>query len=629
MHRLLVIEDNPADVEVIRVLLEDAGFKNELFSAGSLVEGFQLLQEKKIDIVLLDLTLRDSFGFSTLKNYIAEAPKTPVIVLTGNANVALGDQAVKAGAQDYLVKGEFDSKRLVDSVRYALQRFRQQSALQDKVSKLSNTETRFRKVQEMAQIGDWDMDIVTNSMTWSDETFRILGLTPFAIQPLLSDYLDRVHPEDRTTVEDFIDQTIKMGGGAAQMEHRLLLDNQVQKYIVLHARLNYEESANKILLLGNIQDVSHYKKQKEQSDQAGLKSLKVKESYLQELGFNLRLPLHTVIQHIHSLEKGKMSPIQKEIIHSIRVSIEELSLRINDFVVLAYEQNSQGSGTEQEILLTYMLQRTEDVLKFHTQNAGIKLKFKKQSDLPDVIRLDFPKFSQLLYNLLAAAIQYTSINSELNIQFNIKKSSEYKGIMQFIIEYQGISIWDPPVLDIDPPFERRNDFFLIAAERLIGPLNAQWTFLKKGPNLHHIELLMPVGIIIGHQKLSISIDRPVRILLVEDHSLYQMVIKNMLNHISDLITVVVAHNGKQALNSAGHRSFDLIIIDLHMPDMDGLEVGKELKKISPVPIVAMSAHPSRQEELECKNTGFQNYLPKPLNIESLGKVIFEAIQKDV
>lgn len=627
MHHLLVIEDNPADVEVIRVLLEDAGFKNELYSTGSLSEGFQFLQDKKIDIVLLDLNLRDSIGFSTLKNYITEAPKTPVIVLTGNTNVALGDQAVKAGAQDYLVKGEFDSKRLVDSIRYALQRFRQQSALQDKVTKLSDTETRFRKVQEMAQIGDWDMDIVTNSMNWSDETFRILGHTPFSIQPLLSDYLDKVHPEDRTAIEDFIDHTIKIGGKTAQIEHRLLLDNQILKHIVLQAKLNYEENANKILLIGNIQDVSHYKKQEEQSA-SSIEGLKVKEGYLQEMGFSLRLPLHTIIQHILLLDKSRLSPPQKEIIHSIRVSLEDLSLRVNDLTALAFEQQNTLNNIEQDVLLSYLLQRLEDVLRFHTQNSGVKLKIKKQSDLPDAIRIDFPKFTQLMYNLLAAVIQYISINSEMSIYFGIKNNSDYRGNFQITIEYHGISIWDAPILEAEPTFERKHDFFISAAERLIAPLNAHWTFLKKGPDLHHIELNIPIGII-GKHKLPVTIGRPVRILLVEDHTLYQMVIKNMLTNLSDLITVLLASNGKQALTSATHRSYDMVITDLHLPDMDGIQLGLELKKINPTPIVGISSHPSRQEELLCQNAGFIGYLPKPLNIDSLGKIILEAIQKDI
>jgi len=106
---ILIIEDNPGDVDLIKLYSKEASVKEEVIHAPTFFDGTDAINNYDISLVLLDLSLPDSSGFKTLSNFLERKPKAPVIVLTGTNNEIVGNQSIKAGAQDYLVKGQFDA----------------------------------------------------------------------------------------------------------------------------------------------------------------------------------------------------------------------------------------------------------------------------------------------------------------------------------------------------------------------------------------------------------------------------------------------------------------------------------------------------------------------------------------
>jgi DNA-binding response OmpR family regulator len=202
-QRILVIEDNPADAAIIQIYLEEAAFGHVIFKADSLRQGFQILRDHEIDLVLLDLSLTDSIGFSTLEKYLAEFPNIPVIVMTGLNNDIVGVQCARAGAQDFLVKGEFDSRGLVKSIRHSMQRFQTQVKLRESAIQLATQQKRIQEAQELARFANWEMNMVSNAMKWGDEMYRIFSVPSHALPLSLSDYLSYVYFDDKDKVEAF------------------------------------------------------------------------------------------------------------------------------------------------------------------------------------------------------------------------------------------------------------------------------------------------------------------------------------------------------------------------------------------------------------------------------------------
>lgn len=123
--RILLVEDNPGDARLIRETLRDAGsLAFELEHADRLGAALPRLAARDVDVVLLDLSLPDAHGLETVTRALAAAPGVPIVVLTGLDDERVAIQAVQAGAQDYLVKGQVEPGVLSRALRYALERKR-------------------------------------------------------------------------------------------------------------------------------------------------------------------------------------------------------------------------------------------------------------------------------------------------------------------------------------------------------------------------------------------------------------------------------------------------------------------------------------------------------------------------
>src|SRR4030042_5741076 len=121
--RALLIEDDLDDVLLLKASLAKAKkIQIKLAHAESLSSGLILLAEQEYDVILLDLNLPDSRGLETLTTIIRESPKIPIVVVSSLADGATSIEAVKLGAQDYLVKGDFSTSMLIRVLHYAIER---------------------------------------------------------------------------------------------------------------------------------------------------------------------------------------------------------------------------------------------------------------------------------------------------------------------------------------------------------------------------------------------------------------------------------------------------------------------------------------------------------------------------
>jgi signal transduction histidine kinase len=120
--RVLLIEDNPGDADLVRLRLLEGGMPVDVSCVNRLADGLALLAQKPPSVVLLDLNLPDSHGAETFRRVLESAPDVPVVILSGQEDEKLAIKAVHQGVQDYLVKGDLTGKHLERSMRYAMER---------------------------------------------------------------------------------------------------------------------------------------------------------------------------------------------------------------------------------------------------------------------------------------------------------------------------------------------------------------------------------------------------------------------------------------------------------------------------------------------------------------------------
>ena len=128
--RILVVEDNRADAVLLQeMLMRDAQGQFDLSWTSSLRETLERIEQERFDAILLDLSLPDSHGLDTITRLCTAVPAMPILVITGLTDEQIASEAVRCGAEDYLVKGQTDARSIVRAIRYAIDRKQVEDAL--------------------------------------------------------------------------------------------------------------------------------------------------------------------------------------------------------------------------------------------------------------------------------------------------------------------------------------------------------------------------------------------------------------------------------------------------------------------------------------------------------------------
>src|ERR1700680_4184416 len=236
--RILSIEDDPNDTQLIRDLLEAEGIACEILRVDTLPALVDSVEQGRIDLILADYTLPSFDGISALKFAMKACPDVPFIFVSGTLGEEVAIEALKIGATDYILKTRLS--RLVPSVLRALREATQRGERKRDEEALRQSEAYLAEAQRLSKTGSFGWRPSTGELLWSEETFRIFQYDR-STKPTAELVLQRVHPDDAALVKETIERA-SQNGKDFDFEHRLLMPDGSIKYVHVVAHAERDES---------------------------------------------------------------------------------------------------------------------------------------------------------------------------------------------------------------------------------------------------------------------------------------------------------------------------------------------------------------------------------------------------
>lgn len=678
MYVLLLIEDSPADAAYIRHLLNESKMPFKLFEAATLAQGVELANDHPIDLVLLDLSIGDSTGLRTLTNWRERVPQLPVIVLTGNDNKRSGQRAVSEGAQDYLVKHRLESRRLSESIDYALTRFHNEAELRKINESLSKDTEALASNQRLAGLGAWELDLVSNVMQWRPETFERFGLKPGSLLPTRSDFIRLAHSEDQPRLQQFFNEAVN-SGEAVEVSYRVLVNHRQLRHILAKAQLKFDEQSNRILLMGTVQEIADpgglgaaapggtyagraYAGQPATGPAATAAAGAVPgaaqtgaqtaaqaapptaastdtaaaplpspgapttaEAVLNELAPLIHPPVDAMIRRLDGLRHTQLSSLQQQLVDELSDSLNDITSGVYPLLAFARifhpsDPARQRSGFD----LSRLLDSLRRMVLFRANRKRVPFSIQTAADLPGMLLAEVGTIFQYVCSQCERALVNRQGDQPIELTVSLS-GAEAEAQLVFVLEYEGL----PPaaagaepiamgsVLSLvsghcpQPAYSQLLDHVCSELEQRLQA-RVQLQTLRRGRLQLRIELPVQVLPPIAQMPAETWGGRALRVLLVEDHPVQQMAIRRLLNKELPMAELAFAASAEQAQLLAAGTDFDLALVDLELPDLPGWELISSLRQQRPLPVIAMTAKVTYDEEARALTAGARAYLQKPL-----------------
>lgn len=385
-------------------------------------------------------------------------------------------------------------------------------------------------------------------------------------------------------------------------------------------------------------DITEKRKYEEiilQESQKANEAAKSKSRFLANMSHEIRTPLNGVMGLTELLIKGELDPQQKKYLDAIKASSETLMVVINDILDISKIESGKMEIKKKAFNLQLCISQMIELMEAKAAEKDLQLISNIDPKIPKIIIGDEARLNQMLFNLVGNAIKFTQTGS-VKINTSLSKIKNGKAEIKINIKDSGIGIPQVKMGEIFDAFEQVNEgenhtqkstgLGLTITKKLVELMHGTITVnstVDKG-SCFSLNIPFKIGELtdsnlnnfkptIGSQNFN-----KVKILLAEDNPINQMVTIDILKIYN--IQVDLAENGQQALTMMRQNNYDIILMDMQMPVMDGYQAMAEIRKefnSNQVKIMALTAHVNEGEIKKCKTFGADEYLSKPYKPEDL------------
>ena len=380
-------------------------------------------------------------------------------------------------------------------------------------------------------------------------------------------------------------------------------------------------------------------------------SEKFKQQFLANMSHEIRTPMNSVIGLTNLLMKSQMDQQQSKYLNVIKKSSENLLVIINDILDLSKIEAGKMDFEKIPFTITDCIDTVYHTMVFKSDEKNLLLEHVIDSSVPEVIIGDPVRLNQVLINLAGNAIKFTEKGK---VTISIKELSRYanESVLEFSITDSGIGIPESQLNKIFESFSQASSdttrkfggtgLGLTISKQLVelqnGSIYVQ-SQVGKGTTFS-FKIPYPIGTLEQLNKLDSNADdvkgddlKGLRILLVEDNAFNQMVAVDTLNDLIEELIIDLAENGVVALEKLKAGDYDIVLMDIQMPEMDGFEASERIRSdfSSPknqIPIMAMTANVTLEEVEKCFKSGMTAHISKPFEpqvlLNKLGQLVLKS-----
>jgi PAS domain S-box-containing protein len=371
-------------------------------------------------------------------------------------------------------------------------------------------------------------------------------------------------------------------------------------------------------------------------------AVKSKQQFLSNMSHEIRTPMNAIIGFTKVILKTGLTAKQKEYLTAIKISGDALIVLINDILDLAKVDSGKMTFEQIPFKLNLSISLMLHLFETKINEKNLKLVLEFDKNIPEVLAGDPVRLNQIILNLVSNAIKFTSVG-QITVSINLLKEDENNVFIQFCVKDTGIGISSDKIEGLFENFQQAasstsrifggTGLGLAIVKQLVEPqggtLNVEST-VNVGSIFSFIlpfkktneTLIVESEIVIVNNEL-----KDIKVLVVEDLELNQLLIRTLLDDFG--FECEIAANGKLAIERLETNDFDIILMDLQMPEMNGFEATEYIRnklKLT-IPIIALTADVTTIDAEKCIEVGMSDYISKPVDEGELFRKMIALIQK--